>query len=288
MFKRGAEYTRKQIGHIVRPDNPPKGGNWDTGYATLGSDLFVFMNIGVPGRTGHDFENHYDEKTKTIVWFSKPNKHSSNPLFQKILSGELTIYFFARWDHNPPFTFLGTGNVISFEDGYKSPQGYECIKTIVSISEISEIITPKVKQATTNENKRTEQSSFLYEKHLEDYLITNWNKTPLSEDYDIYEENGKVCGRQFKTDIGPIDILGQKKDKTDFLVVELKRDIASDKVVGQTARYMGWVEEHLCKNGQSVNGCIIANKEDTKLYYALKPFNKISFMKYEIDFKLNF
>lgn len=143
MFNIGAKYSRDQIAQIVRPENPPYGGDWSTGYARIDSNLFVFMNIGIPGSTGHNFENSFDDKKNTIVWFSKPNKHSSNPLFKKILSGELTIYFFARWD-NKSFTFLGIGDVVHFEDGYQTPQGYVCIKMLISLKERQKIITPKI------------------------------------------------------------------------------------------------------------------------------------------------
>ena len=102
MFKRGSEYTRDEIAKIVRPDNPPRGGDWTTGYARIENNLFVFMNIGVAGRTGHDFENYYDEKSNKLIWFSKPNKHSSNPLFQKLLSGDLTPYFLHGGTKNLP------------------------------------------------------------------------------------------------------------------------------------------------------------------------------------------
>jgi len=64
------------------------------------------------------------------------------------------------------------------------------------------------------------------------------------------------------------------------------RDRASDVVVGQTLRYMGWVHEHLCKAEQTVNGCIIAHAQDEKLQYALNQVPNISFMKYEVDFRL--
>ena len=33
MFKRGSEYTRDEIAKFVRPENPPRGGDWTTGYA---------------------------------------------------------------------------------------------------------------------------------------------------------------------------------------------------------------------------------------------------------------
>ena len=41
MFKRGSEYTRDEIGKIVRPENPPRGGDWTTGYARIENNLFV-------------------------------------------------------------------------------------------------------------------------------------------------------------------------------------------------------------------------------------------------------
>ena len=58
MFKRGVTYKRDEIAAIARPEDPPHGGAWTTGYAKIEPDLFIFMNIGVPGCAGHNFENH--------------------------------------------------------------------------------------------------------------------------------------------------------------------------------------------------------------------------------------
>jgi hypothetical protein len=288
VFKRGSQYTRDDIANLVRPENPPHGGDWATGYARIDDNLYVFMNIGVAGRTGHDFENYYDEKTNTLIWFSKPNKRSTNPLFEKLISGVLTPYFFARWNQRPPFTFLGTGSVLKFEDGYKTPQGYECIRLVVSVADLQEIVSPYQRILRTGEDllAETERSSFFFEKQLEDFLVTNWDRTPLAKDYEIFAKDGQICGQQYRTSTGPIDILGQRKDKSDFLVVELKRDRASDVVVGQTLRYMGWVKENLCSPSQRVTGCIIAQRKDEKLDYALKHVDSIRFLRYEVDFRL--
>ena len=130
------------------------------------------------------------------------------------------------------------------------------------------------------------KKTFNLEKQLEDFLVSNWDRTPLAKEYEIFEEKGQRCGQQYRTNTGPIDILGQRKDKSDFLVVELKRDRASDVVVGQTLRYMGWVKEHLCNSSQRVTGCIIAQRKDEKLDYALKHVDSIRFLKYEVDFRL--
>ena len=66
-----------------------------------------------------------------------------------------------------------------------------------------------------------------------------------------------------------MDILALSKDRKEFLVVELKRDRASDEVVGQTLRYMGWVMKNLCTAEQTVKGCIVALSGDAKLENAL-------------------
>ena len=200
------------------------------------------MNIGVAGRTGHDFENH-DEKSNTLIWFSKPNKHSSNPLFQKINFWRTHTIFFCEMESETAIYVFGHGDNTPFGDGYKTPQGHECIRLVISVDELHDIISPDTLGMTNASSYiEREKSSFLFERQLEDFLVSNWDRTPLSENYEIFEQNGQQCGQQFRTDIGPIDILGQRRDKSDFLVVELKRDRASDVVVGQALRYMGWIK----------------------------------------------
>ena len=49
------------------------------------------MNIGIPGRAGIDYKNHYDKKTETISWCAKKNTHSKQPLMQQIINGDLKI-----------------------------------------------------------------------------------------------------------------------------------------------------------------------------------------------------
>lgn len=292
MFKRGVTYSRKEIGIILRPDNPPHGGNWATGYDRIGNNLIVFMNIGIPGRTGHDFANYYDPETQTLIWYGKPRSHSGQPTFQKLMDGSLKPLFFARWNDSDPFTFLGTGSIVSFKDGVVTDQGHECIQVRLVVQDIKNIITEMAPQSYEFHDMPSllqdedNSTSFVFEKHLEDFLVKNWRNLPLANQYDIYEEKGNMIGQQYRTSIGPIDILGINKSKSDFLIMELKRDRASDHVVGQTLRYMGWVKEHLCKPSQTVSGCIIAHAHDEKLKYALKEVPNIRFMKYEVDFRL--
>lgn len=128
--------------------------------------------------------------------------------------------------------------------------------------------------------------AFAMEKHLEAFLVANWNQSLLSKDFTIYEEEGEPVGQQYATDAGPIDILAISKDRKRLLVVELKRGRASDVVVGQVLRYMGYVREQIAEDDQTVEGAIIALEDDQKLRWALLAVPSISFYRYQISFKL--
>jgi SAM-dependent methyltransferase len=107
-----------------------------------------------------------------------------------------------------------------------------------------------------------------------------------AQKFDIFEEDGELVGQQYQSDTGPMDILAIKKDKTQLLVVELKKGRASDAVVGQVLRYMGYVKQELAEPNQSVKGVIIALDDDTRIRRALAMTPDISFYRYEVSFKL--
>jgi len=129
-------------------------------------------------------------------------------------------------------------------------------------------------------------SEFALEKHLEDFLVENWKSTELGKRFDIYEEEGEKVGQQYPSDTGPIDILAISKDKKEIAVIELKKGRASDVVVGQVQRYMGYVKEELAESDQSVRGIIIAFEDDVKISRALSVAPNIEFYTYKIHFKL--
>ena len=68
--------------------------------------------------------------------------------------------------------------------------------------------------------------------------------------------------------------------------MELKKGRASDVVVGQIQRYMGYVKEVLAEANQSVRGVIIAFEDDIKIHRALSVANNIEFYTYKVSFKL--
>lgn len=128
--------------------------------------------------------------------------------------------------------------------------------------------------------------AFALEKHLEHFLVQNWALTELGRDYDIFEEDGEKVGQQYPSDTGPMDILAIKKDKSELLVVELKKGRASDAVVGQVLRYMGFVAQDLAEANQTVRGVIIAQEDDSRIRRALVVTPNVSFYRYQVSFKL--
>jgi RecB family endonuclease NucS len=137
---------------------------------------------------------------------------------------------------------------------------------------------------TYNQSSTVSQGIFYLEKQLEDFIIHNWESTDLGEKYDLIVEEGVLLSQQYRTGIGPIDILVKDKKTGSYVVIELKKNQTSDDTIGQVARYMGWIEEKL--GDPNVKGIIIAQGYDSKLEYALKRIADVEIYIYEVDFRL--
>ncbi len=295
-FIQGNKYTRDDVWSFYHPDEGkrPPGGQWVGGYIAEGCDLVIFANIGVPGNTGHDFPNKIIDGEDRLVWYGKPNTHSEQPLMQKVINGELRLLFFARWDNsNPEWTFLGVGSVEKFQDKMEwKPDNY-ALQFQISINQLQEIAkvsavteSPELESPSRQLYANADQTIFAMEKYLEEFIVSNWSKTDLGKNYDIFTEEGEEVGNQFPTDTGQIDILAISKNKKEFLVIELKRGRASDKVVGQIQSYMGYVAGEMAADDQTVKGCIIALEDSLRLRRSLMVAPNIEFFTYEVSFSL--
>jgi len=149
---------------------------------------------------------------------------------------------------------------------------------------LGEVIASPILQ--TKDSTIENPSVFALEKYLEEFMVTNWANTVLAEKYSILTEDGEVVGQQYETDTGPIDILAISKDQKTLLVIELKKGRASDVVIGQIQRYMGYVSEELAEDDQEVRGLIIALEDDIRIRRALAVTKGIDFFRYEVSFRL--
>ena len=144
----------------------------------------------------------------------------------------------------------------------------------------SKVVNKKIQDETSPVN----QGRFYMEKQLEDFIIHNWEHTELGKRFDLIVEDGELVSQQYRTDIGPIDILAKDKKTGSHVVIELKRNQTSDDTVGQATRYMGWIREN--KKDEGVKAIIIAGTYDKRLNYALKMVPNIEVYLYELSFKL--
>lgn len=202
-------------------------------------------------------------------------------------------YYYAQsgvLPHRRPVTWHeGSISRASMSEALKNSTGsIGSVSNITSYAlEIEGLMGPDSRTIVTVNDESVEDAvTFALEKHLEDFLVSNWAQTDLGKEYDIYEEDGEKVGQQYPTDTGGIDILAVKKDKSEILVVELKRGRASDVVVGQILRYMGYVAQELAEANQKVKGVIVALEDDQRLRRALFMTPNVDFYRYQVSFKL--
>jgi Endonuclease NucS len=124
------------------------------------------------------------------------------------------------------------------------------------------------------------------EKHLEEYIMNNWDTVDFGEKLTVYREDDGTPGQQYVTDVGIIDILA-KDAKGDFVVIELKRAESKYHVLGQVLNYMQWVKDNLVTEKEKVRGMIVVGKADNTLKSALKQVaDKVILKEYRIKMTL--
>lgn len=104
-FNLGEEYSRSEVFKILDLNPAPKGGDWFTGYAEHEGSVFIFCNVGTPGRTGHDYGNHFDGDR--LVWSGKGPSKLQHASIQNLLKPQGRSYIFYRLNDRGPFTFAG-------------------------------------------------------------------------------------------------------------------------------------------------------------------------------------
>ena len=136
-FVFGETYSHKDVWNVFQPGEAyPVGGPWSTGYLTDHGYLLAFLNVGVPGRTGHDFPNRYDEDNETIEWYGKPNAHSQQPTFRKLFDGELKLLIFLRWNNaNTLFTYMGSPRISKVKDNVAIGDGLFTIQLVLQVTD---------------------------------------------------------------------------------------------------------------------------------------------------------
>jgi len=113
-FEVGKSYSKEDIYRIFEVPAARRGGNWNTGYTKFDGRWFIFSNIGIPGRTGHDYGDRLVESR--LFWSGKKKSHIAQSSITDLVSDNSTVYIFYRRESRDPFTFAGIGKVLSVKD----------------------------------------------------------------------------------------------------------------------------------------------------------------------------
>ena len=126
----------------------------------------------------------------------------------------------------------------------------------------------------------------MLESHLEQHIVQNfdtlfsgWSIYALNVNAGNSDSGTRRIGVRYRTEAGEIDILCVDEEDN-FVVIELKRNKAPDKVVAQTDRYIAWVQENMAQPNQKVRGLIIAKSLDKRLAYILSQRQNMTFWAY--------
>jgi 5-methylcytosine-specific restriction protein A len=114
MFQRGQLYTRPQI--ISRLGLPPtKGGPWFTGHHRHQGQHFIFCNIAIAGRTGHNYDNYF--AGDRLVWHPRASTRLAQPRFAELISNAVPVHVFHRKQDKQPFVYAGVGKAVDVKAG---------------------------------------------------------------------------------------------------------------------------------------------------------------------------
>lgn len=157
----------------------------------------------------------------------------------------------------------------------------------ISETDFNRIISAQISKSALHTIDTDDQTEFVLEKYLEEFIVSNWDKIDFGEKLRLFEDEDGNSGQQYYAEgVGYIDLLALDKND-DFVVTELKKGRKNDEVIGQVLRYMGWVRQKLAKKDQKVRGLIIVGEKDEKLEFALSEISdKVKVMRYSIKFKL--
>ncbi|GBD10756.1 Endonuclease NucS [bacterium HR23] len=155
---------------------------------------------------------------------------------------------------------------------------------ITTLYEISEQAFEKLMAGEVQEPSPAE-TRFELEKYLEEFIVSNFDAI-FKRRLELFQDDDGVKGRQYETGVGRIDILAKERSTGALVVVELKKGQGADEVMGQVLRYMGWVQEHLCQEGQPVKGMIVCRQVEPTLQYALNMVRNVEAWTYRVHFEL--
>ena len=116
VFIVGKQYSRKDIYGLLHVPTEKRRGNWETGYTKYQGEYYVFVNVEIPGRTGHNYNDKWLPEG-TLLWHGKNNTKLNQPGITEMISNSTPCHFFTRnINTNAYFTYQGCGKAVNYFD----------------------------------------------------------------------------------------------------------------------------------------------------------------------------
>ena len=93
-FNVNKKYKRAKVLDVIGLPEGTKGGVYSNGYFKYGDSYYIFANVGVAGRTGHDYGNEFIGKDK-FLWFAKNGTNLNQNQIKELISVryEVDVFF---------------------------------------------------------------------------------------------------------------------------------------------------------------------------------------------------
>lgn len=114
VFRLGQQYTRADVYRLLGVPKERQGGDWDTGSHQHEGEWYIFASVGVPGRTGHDYENGW--VNGRFRWEGRTGSRQHHAKTRAMTSPHAVVHLFTRSTQRSPFTYEGLVRSASVED----------------------------------------------------------------------------------------------------------------------------------------------------------------------------
>ena len=127
----------------------------------------------------------------------------------------------------------------------------------------------------------------LSERVVEASFVQGWAATPWAADGVKLDHSLKPFQQHRTGDGGRIDLLGFQPVRREWWVIELKVGRAVDTVVGQTLRYVGWLDTLPVARSDRVVGAVVAQEVDDRLKHAVRAAGRLSLWRYDDELQVS-
>ncbi len=110
----GQTYTRGDVRALLGLP-PTVGGPWFTGYVQHHGEWYLFPNVGVAGRTGHDYQNRWEGPL--LRWYGKNGTRVGQPAMTALLAPSAVVHLFSRTSDRDPFVYHGRVRAVNEPSG---------------------------------------------------------------------------------------------------------------------------------------------------------------------------